>query len=162
MKVQALAGYTYTLPISLTPNYAYGQNQGSPPTDINYLNTSSDTTNHLLKYRMQHLVRADIGVQASKWNAGISMRYNSHMQNIDNAFQELEDMIPALFNPGINTWRQEHTDGDYVIDLRVGYTFLAKHRVALVINNLLNRTYAIRPLAIEEPRVSVLQYTLSF
>jgi outer membrane receptor protein involved in Fe transport len=162
MKVQALAGYTYTLPISLTPNYAYGENQGSPPTDINYLNTSSDTTNHLLKYRMQHLVRADIGVQASKWNAGVSMRYNSHMQNIDNAFQELEDMIPALFNPGINTWRQEHTDGDYVIDVRVGYTFLAKHRVALVINNLLNRTYAIRPLAIEEPRVSVLQYTLSF
>lgn len=161
VKVQALAGYTYTMPISLTPRQAYGTNQGSPPTDINYSNTSSDTTGYILKYRMKHLLRADIGVSKASWNVGASVRYNSHMVNIDNAFEQLENLIPAVFNPGINEWRAEHTKGDYVIDMRVGYTIKKKHRIAFVINNVLNREYAIRPLAIEEPRVSVLQYTLT-
>jgi hypothetical protein len=30
-----------------------------------------------------------------------------------------------------------------------------------VVNNLLNREYAIRPLAIEQPRLVMLQYTLT-
>lgn len=161
LKIQALAGYTYTLPVSLTPRQAYGTNQGSPPSDINYINTSSDTTDYILKYRMKHLVRADIGLSSGAWNVGASLRYNSHMVNIDNAFEQLEELIPAVFNPGINEWRTQHTKGDYVIDLRVGYTWRGKHRFALVINNVLNREYAIRPLAIEEPRVSVIQYTLT-
>jgi iron complex outermembrane receptor protein len=162
LKIQALAGYTYTLPISLTPDFAYGENQGNPPTPINYLNTSSDTSNYILKYRMQHLIRADIGLHYKRWNAGVSLRYNSHMTNIDSAFGQLEETLPGVFNPGINNWRANHTSGDYVLDLRLGYSFAGKHRVALVINNLLNREYAIRPLAIEEPRVSMLQYTLNF
>jgi hypothetical protein len=43
----------------------------------------------------------------------------------------------------------------------VGYTFSEKHKIALLMNNMLNREYAIRPLAIEEPRVTMVQYTLS-
>jgi outer membrane receptor protein involved in Fe transport len=84
------------------------------------------------------------------------------MQNIDNAFLELEEFQEATgFNPGIRQWRADHTTGDYVIDLRVGYEIKGRHRLAIVINNLLNREYAIRPLAIEEPRLSMLQYTLT-
>jgi outer membrane receptor protein involved in Fe transport len=162
LTIQTLAGYTYTMPVSLTPNFAYGQNQGSPPTDINYLNTSSDTSNYILKYRMRHLFRADLGFKYNGWNAGVSARYNSHMTNIDNAFEQLENLIPTVFNPGINEWRNEHQTGDYVIDFRFGYSWAHRHRMAIVINNLLNRQYAIRPLAIEEPRVSVIQYTLTF
>jgi outer membrane receptor for Fe3+-dicitrate len=154
-------GYTYTKPISLTPNYAYSISKDLNNTPITYNNTSSDTTNYILKYRMQHLVRADIGANYKHWMAGASFRYNSHMQNIDFAFQQLENDLPFLFNPGINKWREEHTTGDFVIDLRVGYSLNPKHRLALTVNNVLNREYAIRPLAVEEMRVTMLQYTLT-
>ena len=33
--------------------------------------------------------------------------------------------------------------------------------LAIIINNVLNREYSIRPLSIEEPRLSMLQYTLT-
>jgi outer membrane receptor for ferric coprogen and ferric-rhodotorulic acid len=73
----------------------------------------------------------------------------------------LESLPAAKFNPGIAKWRAENTSGDYIIDLRVGYELKGRHRLAIIINNVLNREYAIRPLAIEEPRMSMLQYTLT-
>ncbi len=159
IKIQTLMGYTYTKPITLTPNYIYGVTQNGSP--ITYTTTSSDTASYVLKYRMQHLIRADIGATWQKYLFGVSFRYNSHMQNIDNAFQLLEDYFPSTFNPGINNWRAEHTSADYIFDLRFGYSITEQHRLALVVNNVLNREYAIRPLAIEEMRVTMLQYTLN-
>jgi outer membrane receptor protein involved in Fe transport len=161
LKIRALAGYTYTMPVSLTPDFAYGVSQGTPPEDITYERTSSNTTGNILKYRMKHLVRGDVSCTYKSWNIGSSVRYNSHMVNIDSAFEELEAKLPGVFNPGINEWREKHTKEDYVFDFRLGYTLKNKHRFSLVVNNVLNREYAIRPLAIEEPRVSVIQYTLT-
>ena len=163
-----LAGYTYTKPMSTTPDYVYAQTVETPGTLVipqfsqaSYLTTSENTNNNILKYRMQHLIRIDVGATRGDFNAGLSFRANSHMQNIDKAFSQLEQELPAEFNPGINSWRADHTKGDFVFDTRVGYTFSKKHKIALIMNNVLNREYAIRPLAIEEPRVTVVQYTLS-
>jgi outer membrane receptor for ferric coprogen and ferric-rhodotorulic acid len=110
---------------------------------------------------MQHLVRGDIFWKHRQWTAGISTRYNSHMQNIDRAFTDLEKLEFANFQPGLTEWRAEHIKGDYVVDLRFGYEIHGKHRLAVIVNNVLNREYAIRPLAIEEPRMTMLQYTLT-
>ncbi|MFM7309638.1 MAG: TonB-dependent receptor plug domain-containing protein, partial [Flavobacteriales bacterium] len=168
VKVQLLAGYTYTLPISLTPNQVYGSSpnggdeQFNIPANYTYTSTSSDTANHILKYRLQHLVRTDIGFTYRRWQLGFSTRYNSHMQNIDRAFEDLESNPIADFNPGIASWRNTHTSGDYVIDLRCGFEWKEGHRVMVIVNNLLNREYAIRPLAIEEPRFTMLQYVMKF
>ena len=111
---------------------------------------------------MQHLVRADIGFTYRRWQCGFSARYNSHMQNIDRAFEDLESVPTADFSPGIRAWRSEHTTGDYVFDLRCGFEWKEGHRIMLIVNNLLNREYAIRPLAIEEPRFTMLQYVMKF
>ena len=168
-KFQLLAGYTYTQPISTTPDFAYGISPLSNTSifaQTTYQNTSSDGKNNILKYRLQHLIRFDLGCTRGKVNCGLSFRYNSHMQNIDNAFEFLEFLTASSppesrFNPGIIPWRKNHTKGDFVFDARVGYTFSDKHKIALIMNNVLNREYAIRPLAIEDPRVTTVQYTLS-
>jgi outer membrane cobalamin receptor len=167
-QIDILGGYTYTKPVSTTPDYVYAVTQQQPGTLVisefaqaSYLSTSENSSNNILKYRLEHLVRLDCGLTRKNITAGISFRYNSHMQNIDNAFGKLEDQFPAIFNPGINQWRAEHTTGDYVFDLRLGYKFSDKQRVAIMANNVLNREYAIRPLSIEEPRMTMIQYTLS-
>ncbi len=168
VKLQLLAGYTYTLPVSTSPEYVYGQPKDKDisllkviPPNYTYKTTSSDTTNNILKYRMQHLVRADL---AATWRGiliGGSVRYNSHMQNIDRAFEDLESVPTYNFNPGIRKWRKNHTSGDQVFDMRIAYSFTTSQRVSLVVNNVLNRQYAIRPLSIEEPRLTMIQYTLT-
>lgn len=166
IKWMLLAGYTYTLPVSLTPDLVYGTapNGGNEslkiPPAYSYTTTSSDVSSDILKYRVQHLVRFDLGGEWRSFHLGASVRYNSHMQNIDRAFEDLETVPLAAFNPGIRSWRESNTSGDYVVDARCGYAFNSKHRLSLVINNLLNREYAIRPLAIEEMRMTMLQYTL--
>jgi outer membrane receptor for ferric coprogen and ferric-rhodotorulic acid len=167
--IQLLAGYTYTKPVSTSPDLIYGRGSADPSNpfvldnlaSVSYATTSSDPTNNILKYRLEHLVRADVGVSYKKWNTGVSVRYNSHMQNIDSAFETLEDQFPSVFNPGIIRWRREHTTGDTVVDLRLGYRLSTKHRVALVANNVMNRVYAIRPLALEDTRLILLQYSFS-
>jgi outer membrane receptor protein involved in Fe transport len=167
--LQLLAGYTYTKPISLTPDQVYGRAPASADNPFaidqfaqaSYSSTSSDASGNILKYRLQHLVRADLGANWKGWNAGISFRSNSHMQNIDRAFADLEEQLPGAFNPGIRRWRNSHTKGDFVWDTRIGYQINSLHKVGLVINNLLNREYAIRPLAIEETRLIQLQYVLT-
>ena len=160
---QLLGGYTYTEPITRTPNYDYAVQDEASDIDVSvsYLSTSSNTRNNILKYRLQHLVRGDIFWKYHALSAGVSARYNSYMQNIDKAFTDLEEIEFANFQPGLTKWRAEHTTGDYVFDLRVGYEIKGRHRLAIIVNNVLNREYAIRPLAVEEPRMSMLQYTLT-
>jgi outer membrane cobalamin receptor len=161
-----LTGYTYTQPVSKTPDYQYAQQDSVNIYFIpvlakpSYMSTSSNTNGNILKYRMQHLFRWDVGIRREKWSVGTSFRYNSHMQNIDVAFEELESQFPSLFNPGIQQWRNSHLKGDFVIDARIGYQF-KNSSLSLVVNNALNRLYSIRPLALEDPRNFAIQYSIT-
>lgn len=167
--IQFLAGYTYTQPVSTTPNdvYATAPVDASNPfllrnfANATYTNTSSDAANNILKYRLQHLIRVDVAATIQSCSVGASVRANSHMQNIDGAFETLEKEFPTVFNPGIIRWRQEHKKGDFVIDARLGYNINPQHKVAIVASNILNRVYAIRPLALEDSRLILVQYSFS-
>ncbi|MEO0403517.1 MAG: TonB-dependent receptor [Bacteroidota bacterium] len=154
------SGYTFTQPISLNPDLVYadggvigGQLESS------YNSTSSDNANNILKYRLQHLVRVDLEAITGPVTVGTSFRYNSRMQNIDNAFLLLEEQ--GFLDWGLRNWREVNDSGDGVLDFRIGYTHKDTHRIMLVMSNVLNREYAIRPLAIEAPRLTTLQYTLT-
>lgn len=158
--INVFSGYTYTVPTSSTPDLIYANGGAdSQLLESSYANSSSDPSNDILKYRLQHLVRADVEAIRNGFTMGVSVRYNSRMQNIDNAFLLLEDQ--GLVSWGLNNWRDGHDTGDTVIDTRLGYTYKDKHRLMLIVANLLNREYAIRPLAIEAPRLTTIQYTLS-
>ncbi len=172
VELNVLGGYTYTLPTSLTPDEVYATNtidEGfeffALPSllEASYASSSSDPRNNILKYRMQHLVRFDLEAIYKKVNLGGSVRYNSFMQNIDDAFQIIETQFPTLFNPGINEWRStRNQNGDFVIDMRVGWQFAEGQRISLIISNLLNREYSMRPLAMDPGRLTVVQYQLTF
>ena len=151
VELTALAGYTYTRPRALYPDSVYAGE------DLSYSSTSSFTENNLLKYRMPHVVRADLQANYQSFEVGVSYRFNSYIQNVDQAFFDIED-----FNlPGVSSWQADRASGgDSVVDLRVGYHVADQHKVSLVVNNLFNRLYAIRPLAIESTRQVVLQYLI--
>ncbi len=154
-----LTGYTFTNPISLTPDYVYGTSSSDFVTiNTSYISTSSDTTGHFLKYRFQHLFRFDLEGKYKKITTGVSVRYNSKTENIDRAFVELDETgnLPT----GVANWLKDRNNGDVVLDFRFAVQLNSKIRAALIINNLLNREYAMRPLSIESPRLTTFQ--LSF
>jgi len=147
-----LTGYTYTNPISLTPDYNYGDG-----VTTTYLGTSYDTTGHILKYRSPHLVRFDAQWTHPKGFVGVSARYQSVLQNFDKAFVTFEDL--EFVDWGLNDWLEDHPTLPWIIDLRVGFNLSDHSRLSVVVSNLLNEEYSIRPLAIEAPRLVNVVYT---
>lgn len=153
-----LAGYNWSLPQSLSPRLNYAKDTTISTTT--YLNTSSDTTNHILKYRFEHTVKLDVEFTYKIVSLGISFRYNSFMQNIDRAFDDLQ--TANILNVGITDFRQTHNGGDYVIDLRAACQITKNSKISFIINNVANRVYALRPGKVEAPRSFVLQYAHQF
>ena len=162
-----LGGYTYVEPVSLQPDkiYAIDSAPGGPQS-LSYVNTSMDTTNYILKYRFRHSAKIDVDVKIKKWNTGFSVRYYGAMQNIDKAFYDLEVLtafLPQLADIRyLDYWAANKENGVVVFDARIGYEFKKGNRIAVVVNNILNRSYSLRPMKIESPRTIAVQYLWKF
>lgn len=161
VELSFLLGYTHTLPVSTTPNEAYAQTVSTTGQvqNVTYLSTSSNTRNNILKFRVQDLFRGDLGATWKRFSPGVSVRYNSHVRNIDQAFIQIEQM-GQLGEIGVEEWMATHTTGDWLTDLRLGYALTHQLKASFLVTNLGNEVYAIRPMAIEAPRAYRLQLTL--
>jgi outer membrane receptor for ferric coprogen and ferric-rhodotorulic acid len=86
------------------------------------------------------------------------------MQNIDKAFSNIEQITadsPYLNQiKGVNFWKSHAFTEVY--DVRISYKISDKQKLSLVCNNLLNTTYSLRPLKVESPRTTAIQYVLTF
>jgi outer membrane cobalamin receptor len=148
--IKPLLGYTYTDPVSLTPDKVFATD--SSGTNYTYRNTSSDTTGNTLKYRYNHLAKADIELGYRKWTLGLSMRYNSYMKNTD--------LIFDILVPGVKQGRSINPNGDYLFDTRISYQVTSKFRINFLINNLTHHEQMTRPADMRPPRLFLLQLTL--
>ena len=160
-------GYTYTMPISLDTNYEFGQNivkaNNVFPTTydtiaISYSNTSvnSGADPGILKYRIQHLINWDVQVGYKKWSAGVTGRYYSTMRVVDQ----------FLFSAGSNFgdlpgYFQRVGDGAWVFDFRLGYDW-KWGRIGVIMENIGNTTYSVRPLGVAPPRLTTVQLSFKF
>jgi outer membrane receptor protein involved in Fe transport len=165
----ALIGYTYVDPVSTTPNYVYAQYvpiAGDPnkPYKLSYNSTSMNTDGNVMKYRYKHMAKADIEFKIFKFNVGASYRYYSKMQNIDKAFEQLQDTLTK--NPFftqikvLNFWNTHN--GFNVFDARLSYKINAKQKISFICNNVFNVTYMLRPMKLEAPRTTTIQYVYEF
>jgi outer membrane protease len=153
-----LAGYNYSNPITLDPEFMfYSDSAGS----VNYIKSSSvietDSNERVLKYRFRHTAKLDAEVVWKKWNLGFSYRYNSFMENIDNAFLALDNII---FKTGLKEFRDQQRGGTHVMDARIGFSITPQSRLSLIVNNLTNLSYSLRPLFADPPRFFLIQYAL--
>jgi outer membrane receptor protein involved in Fe transport len=158
LTLNILAGYNYSNPITLDPEFMfYSDSAGS----VNYIKSSSvietDSNERVLKYRFRHTAKLDAEVVWKKWNLGFSYRYNSFMENIDNAFLALDKII---FNTGLQEFRDQQRGGTHVMDARIGFSISPQSRLSLIVNNLTNLSYSLRPLFADPPRFFLIQYAL--
>ena len=163
LKINLIGGYTYMNPVALEPDKVYTESIGqlvingeTIGPELTYNNSSSDPS--ILKYRYQHIAKIDLEFLYQDFLFGTSLRYNDFMRNIDKIFTD--EWINQELIPGINEAREKYRNGDFIIDLRVGYNIDKNSKVSLIINNLLNEEYMSRPADMRPPRTIACQ--LSF
>lgn len=142
IRVLALLGYTYMDPISKNRDSAYRS-------------TFSDTSSNMLKYRFNHLAKADLQLEWKGISIGGSMRFNSYMKNIDAIFEN--GFLGQEILPGLKGYREENKGGSLVFDARIGYCYKEKYKIAFIVNNIANAEYMTRPGDIQAPRNFMVQ-----
>lgn len=149
-------GYTYLIPTYL---------------DWEEVRSESTAGFNVLKYRFRHSFAGSWDVHFAGWSGGISGSYFSFIENIDRTF--------VSFIPGLLDYRNSrqkdplHFDpakkgqyrGDFILDLRVGYTFFAgknHYKISTIVKNALNKAYSLRPGMMEPPFSCVLRLDFQF
>lgn len=127
--ISFITGYTY-----LDPRYKkFNEN----------IAASSSEDFNVLKYRSLHNVKLDVEASAFGFSLGVNAKYVSHMQAIDGEFN--------LFIPGLRNFRSVNNKGYYLLNLRTAYKF-RDYRISVIMNNVLNAAYTVRPALLEAPR----------
>jgi len=151
-----LLGYTYTNPIDLDAKR----------------DTLKTSNSNILKYRYYHSAKIDFDLAYHDISFGLNIEYHSYMINIDKAFEEplklpngepiIQNGDTVFFLPGLKQYREKHHTGDIVFDARFSYQITDKSKLSLVMKNVFNHEYMLRPGDVQAPRNIALQYSLKF
>ena len=158
-----MIGYNYVLPVTTDPDYVYAVDTVLLHKEYSYNSTSLDPSKKILKYRFLHNFKGDLELQFLKHFAiGGSFKYFSRIENMDGVIEEFENATQGPFIQSIRymDYFKEHQHGVWIIDARVSYSLNEKHKIAIISANVLNNSYSLRPLKMEQPRTIMVQYTL--
>ncbi len=150
-----LAGYTYVYPANLSVDTTLR----NPGKFLEYFWKSfngddPEVFETLLSYRFRHVAKLDIQTGLKRFTMGMDMQYFSYMDKVDQVFE--------IFIPGIRNFRSIHNGGDVIIGARAALEVGESSTVTLLVNNLLNREYSLRPGRMDAPRNMALQYRMTF
>lgn len=165
-KVTYIIGYNYILPTTLEPDVVFAEDfRPGGNGEFSYNTTSFDSSARILKYRFLHTFKADIEyTYRSKFAIGLSARYFSKIVNLDRAIIDFEEVTAnsggTLQGIRYVDYYNNHNNGNLIFDARVSYTLQKKYKAAIIVSNVLNRTYSLRPLKIEPLRTIMLQLSV--
>jgi len=154
-----LAGYTF-----IDPQFKNWEDTTKGPV-IQALSSSSE---NILKYRNRHSVKFDIEAFFFKkaFSVGFSINYNSAMENIDKAFEDIiyKNQVAIGYRDdifGIGYYRDNYNSGEMIMmSARIGYRHQFKNadgdeiaavKLSVVGKNLLNQEYMLRPAFVDAP-----------
>jgi hypothetical protein len=162
--------YTYSNPKILDTSFVFAE---TPTKRYNYNNTSSNDTGQIMKYRLEHVLKADLSFTIFDiFSIGASAQYFSLMRNVDMFFYSYDRFSPIASEliknskspfpfDGLYDYREAHNKGTTIFGL---YTSVEMWnvRLSLIVSNLLNKEYSLRPMCPESPRVTTLQLMYKF
>ena len=175
IKYTLMFSWTWSNPTTKDPSYIYftqySQGGDALNTDYSFLGSSSDTTRNVLKYRIEHMLKADLEFTFfKKFAVGGTMNYYSAMKNVDIFMFDFDINNPTIPEATIKANKQfgdlpfynfynfyhENLNGSLTFDLRASYYF-EKLSITFLVKNVTNRLYALRPLYAEPLRTYTLQ-----
>lgn len=161
-----LVGYTYSYPITKNKEGVYYTNPTNGQ-DYTYETTASDPSKGILKYRIQHNAKLNLGFEfIKKIGFEVGCTYYSAMKNVDGMFFDMDCLNPdnapavqqfwanmgALPFRGYANYFRNHTKGSFTLDLSLSYKILENLEVSFAVKNVLNNEYTLRPMYLEAPR----------
>ncbi|MDR1974679.1 MAG: TonB-dependent receptor [Bacteroidales bacterium] len=167
--MQLVANYTYSMPVCRDTSFIFTSiRKGTPAQlDYTYRKGSSNTERNILKYRIQHVAKLDLNMTFKKiFTIGVSMQYLSAMKNVDHILVDFDadaknnhdSWLEDLPFQGNVAFMEKHKRGSFLLNLRAAVE-LKNITVAVIMNNVLNTEYALRPMYIEAPRLTTVQLT---
>jgi hypothetical protein len=88
VKYTLLINYAYSNPKVLDTGFVFTETATKAYT---YINTSSDTNGQIMKYRIEHILKADLDFKFfDMFSIGVSTQFYSLMKNVDKFFYELD------------------------------------------------------------------------
>jgi outer membrane receptor for ferrienterochelin and colicins len=157
--IRFLMGYNFNLPQSMEPDKVVAYDSSRFQNPLTYNNTSSDTSNFILKYRNQHVVKVDISYTYKRVDVGFSFRYQSAIQNHDIGFMEGPITLELS---GIREGAANVGPGTSFVDFRFFYKLSSRIRLGLIVNNAMNTVEMGRPADFNAPRMFMLQLKSEF
>lgn len=157
-------GYSYSYPVDLNADLT--EKLGNVGVYLRKLFTSNfkrvekvmedpALSEALLKYRNRHLLTTDIEWNYKGVSVGFDVRYYSFIEKVDDIF--------GVFIPDLLDYRiMENFKGNFVIGARAFYQINKKNNIGLIIRNLTNNEYYLRPPRIESPINYSIQYRYEF
>ena len=171
VKMTLYIAYTYSNPKVLDTNYVFAK---TPTKEYTYSNTSSDITGQIMKYRLEHVCKADLGFTIfDVFSVGASAQYFSLMKNVDLFFYSYDRFSPlasrliqnsksAFPFDGLYNYREAQNDKGTVVCGLYTSVEMWNVKLSLIIQNLLNTEYSLRPMCPEAPRLTTLQLMYKF
>jgi iron complex outermembrane receptor protein len=166
--------YSYTNPKVMDTSYIfYSLHSLNYSYDYKYDGTSTTTEGQIMKYRIEHVIKADIDFCFyDVFSFGISTQYYSLMKNIDRCFYEFDpqsSIAPRYVQTtkiqlpfeGLENYMENHKRGTWVFGLRTSVE-MWNVKLSLIVNNLFNKEYSLRPMAPEAPRITMVQLLYKF
>ena len=154
------------MPVTLEPELVF-TNDYNPggSTEFSYETTSVDPSRNILKYRFLHTIKLDLEFEFKRLSAGLSMKYFSRIENLDQAIFDFEDATLASGGSMqailYRNYFENNNNGNAIFDVRISYKIGQYHRIAIISENIFNKMYSLRPLKAEPMRSFTLQYTLN-
>ncbi len=147
VEIQGFIGYTYAKSEALDPTKIIAIDNGGR--ELTYLNTSSNTQDNILKYRPIHSAKTDVMFKFKKLAFGFGTTIQSEVKNIDTAF-----VSPPIsfFVPGVESANNQGLSAFVLMNTRIGYNATKRLKVNLIISNIANKEYMIRPADFGSPR----------
>lgn len=166
--LQLIAGYTYTWP-GKSERDSSGHSNYPVSTffkDMFYYNfhkigLSDADTSKLLYYRIRHLFRMDFEATYWKVYVGATLNYGSAPEKVPGLFKAAANLIFGDVN-ALDNYLIKHSNGDFFMDVRAGIKFDEHFRLGLIIKNVTNRMYSLRPGKPEPLRNYTVQLRYTF
>ncbi len=130
------------LPINVLLGYTYLEPRFKEFGEFEMRNSTSDR--NILKYRFQHTAKIDLATNFDNFNIGIAGFIYSNMEAIDTLFE--------LFIPGLAEYRAANNTPFSYWNIRASFNLFKDVKGSILLNNIFNTEYRLRPAMIEQTR----------
>ena len=165
-------GYIYTEPRDA--DYKERNALEASYTDPLQMKEKSNTSPYL-KYRQKHTIKATLDFEWKRISLGTNISWKSKLLAVDYLMvderekekPEVMDYVRDLLfgnvdGETLNSYWRKHNKDYLTMDLRMGVKVTKDVGFQFMINNVWNKEYSYRPMAIAAPRTFVVKMDISF